>query len=77
MNENVPQSGDFLEDVEITIILRSGKSELRSLKRIQQVMLTSVVNLLDTEVLLLLHENKVTQTPNKELHSMKTVLFIK
>jgi len=70
------KSGDFLEDVSISISLRSGKVDSGDLAKLLQALRPLIVNLLDTEVEILSFEKKETDFPEKKLSSVKLELHI-
>lgn len=70
------KSGDFLSDVEITIFLRSSGTDYSSLKKLMNAILASSTSLLDTKVVTIFLEEKVTSQPGKRLLSFTTKLYV-
>jgi len=76
MEEKKRQSGDFLKDVEITISLRSGGTDISELKKLIQAFSASVTSLVDTKIVTTETEMKVKTTPKGRLSSISTFLYI-
>jgi hypothetical protein len=70
------KSGDFLSDVEITIFLRSSGTDYRNLKKLMNAIMASSTSLLDTKVVTLFLEEKVTQQPGKNLICLTSKLYV-
>lgn len=68
------KSGDFLADLDIEIIVRSSQTDLVILQRLAQVIVTSVTELVDTEIVLIEIEDKVKVNSEKKLYSIKRIL---
>jgi hypothetical protein len=60
------KSGDFLEDIDIEVYIRSGKTDFKVLTNLEQVIVTSVIEIVDSDVVLTetLHSIHV-KGPNK------------
>lgn len=71
------KSGDFLADLDIEIVIRSSQTDLVILQRLAQVIVTSVTELVDTEIVLIELEDKVKVTSEKKLFSIKRILQTK
>lgn len=68
------KSGDFLTDLDIEIIVRSSQTDLVILQRLAQVIVTSVTELVDTEIVLIEIEDKIKVNSEKKLSTIKRVL---
>lgn len=75
--ESDPKSGDFLSDVEITVIVRSGGTDLVVLKKLIQAFSASVTSLVDTKKIVPteidVHSNN---TFGKKLITLKNKFYI-
>lgn len=76
MTESEVKSGDFLKDVEITICIRSGHTDLVILNKLLQVVKTSVASAIDTEIVMTEMEQKVKTTPEGKLCSSVCKLYV-
>jgi len=76
MTENEMKSGDFLKDVEITICIRSGHTDLVILSKLLQVVKTSVASAIDTEIVMAEMEQKVKITPEGKLCTSICKLYV-
>lgn len=70
MNNEELKSGDFLEDVDITISLRSGHTDIQILQNLSKAIVASVIELCDSDVVVAEQELKVKSTPGKSLSSI-------
>jgi hypothetical protein len=61
------KSGDFLEDIEIEIVLRSGKTSFKVCSNLVQAIVASVVELLHSDAVLTETEYKIKNMPGKTL----------
>lgn len=76
MSESKVQFKDPLKDVEITIHIRSGHTDLVDLNKLLQVIKTSVASVQVTEIVVAELERKVKVTPVGELYSVQCKLTI-
>lgn len=76
MSESKVQFKDSLKDVDITIHIRSGHTELVDLNKLLQVIKTSVASVQVTELVVTELERKVKLTPRGELYSVQCKLTI-
>jgi hypothetical protein len=70
------KSGDFLEDIDIEILIRSGKTDFRTLSKLSQAIVASVVELVDSDVVLAETEQRVNIQGPKKLSVLKSVLKV-
>lgn len=76
MSEGKVQFKDSLKDVEITIHIRSGHTDLVDLNKLLQVIKTSVASVQVTEIVVAELERKAKFTPAGELYSVQCKLTI-
>lgn len=77
MEDSKTKSGDFLSDVEITLTVRSGKTDLSSLKKLIQAFSASVTSLVDTKIVLTENDVHVNNTSDKILITLRREFYIK
>lgn len=76
MEKEEMRSGDHLSDVEVTIFIRSSSTDYGTLKKLMNAFVASSTSLLDTKVVTVFLEEKVTNSPGKRLVSLKTTLYV-
>lgn len=70
------KSGSFLEDVDIEISIRSGKTDLVVLQKLLNAIVASSQDLVDAEIVLTETETTIKATTEKKLTFLKAVLQI-
>jgi hypothetical protein len=74
--EKETKSGNFLSDVEITIFIRSSGTDLGVLKKLMNAFVASSTSLLDTKVVTIALEERISSTPGKVLRNLMTKLYV-
>lgn len=69
-------SGDFLEDVDIIIVIRSGKTDLSELQKLMNAIVASSTSLVDTKIVLTESEAMIRNTPSGSFAKLSSTLFI-
>lgn len=75
-NEEKMRSGDFLADIDINIILRSGSTDIRDLEKLRQAFVASITSLVDTKVVTTETEMKINTNSERKLTVISTSLRI-
>jgi len=70
------KSGSFLEDVDIEISIRSGKTDLVVLQKLLNAIVASSQDLVDAEIVLTETETTIKATTEKKLTLLKALLQI-
>lgn len=76
MEKSEIRSGDFLSDIEITVQLRSGSTELSYLQSILEAVEASIKTIVDTNLVTTETELKIVFKNGKKLTVLKTDLYI-